>query len=86
MFIFGYLWLAYLDKKWMLCVSAKHPVDRHACHLAGDNVLGHPESNFLISLTRQEVQQIMIDAIQVPSMLPRIVQPCGRDLWKLTGS
>ena len=52
-----------LDEEGELCFSAKHSIDHHSCHFACDDILRNSERDFSIDVRREEVQQVMIDAI-----------------------
>lgn len=78
-----------LDHERRLLGGLPHAVDNHTSDLAGDDVVGHAVAHVLghsRAAARQEAKEIVVDAVEVGAMLPRVLEAASSDLGKLAGA
>lgn len=61
-------------------------MDYHACDLAGDDVVGDAVGYFVVEVVWEEAEEVVVDAVEIGAVLPRVVEALAGDLWELTGA
>lgn len=63
-----------LNSQRIILLRPEHAIDQHSRNLARNLIICNPKTNLLARIIRQESQKIMIDAVQILPVLPRILQ------------
>lgn len=80
----------YLNQEWEVVSGTPHAINNHTCDLARDDIVRDAIIDLppivVVIPVGQEPKEIMVDAIQVRAMLPRIVQTAWCDLGELAAA
>lgn len=82
----GEVYSVYLDEEWQVILRVEHAIEDHASNFRRNHILSNSELDLLVHVVWQEPQQIVVDTIEILSVLPRVVQSLLGDLRKLTAS
>lgn len=82
--------LSYLNVQGEVLCGIPHAIDDHARDLARNDIVGNPVRDLVLVVgvvpARQEAEKVMVDAVQIRAVLPRVVEAAGGDLRELAAA
>ena len=75
-----------LDFKRLVRARVEHGTYNHTSHLGSDDIICHSDGHFLAPSFGQESQRIVVDGVEIFSVLMTVVQTSTSDLWILTSA